>query len=86
LGDALLNTDAAWLEIGRAVETPRALLMMFAGRRGGASSAAPIDERRFANRNVLQYPWTWSAGVLAGLLGLSLCIMSMRVKSLDRLR
>ena len=33
-----------------------------------------------------QYPWIWSAGVLAGLLGLSLWILSTRVKSLDRLR
>jgi ABC-2 type transport system permease protein len=32
------------------------------------------------------FPWTWSAGILAGLCGLSLCILSTRVKSLDRLR
>jgi ABC-2 type transport system permease protein len=31
-------------------------------------------------------PWSWSAGVLAGLFGLSLWILSSRVKSLDRLR
>jgi hypothetical protein len=33
-----------------------------------------------------QYPWQWSAGVLLGLLGLSVWILSFRVKSLDRLR
>jgi ABC-2 type transport system permease protein len=33
-----------------------------------------------------QYPWYWSAGVLAGLMGLSLWILSLRVKSLDRLK
>lgn len=33
-----------------------------------------------------QYPWYWSALVLAGLAGLSLWILSARVKSLDRLR
>jgi len=33
-----------------------------------------------------QYPWTWSAGVLAGLFGLSACILSFAVRSLDRLR
>jgi ABC-2 type transport system permease protein len=33
-----------------------------------------------------QYPWTWSAGVLAGLFGLSVCILSFAVRSLDRLR
>ena len=33
-----------------------------------------------------QYPWYWSAGVLAILLGLSACILNYRVRSLDRLR
>lgn len=35
----------------------------------------------------LQPPlWTWSAAVLVGLMGLSLWILSLRVKSLDRLK
>jgi ABC-2 type transport system permease protein len=33
-----------------------------------------------------QYPWYWSAGILVGLFGLSLWILTTRVKSLDRLR
>jgi len=33
-----------------------------------------------------QNPWYWSAGVLAGLMGISLWILTSRVKSLDRLR
>lgn len=33
-----------------------------------------------------QYPWYWSAGVLTGLFGISLCILNFRVRSLDRLR
>jgi ABC-2 type transport system permease protein len=33
-----------------------------------------------------QYPWYWSAGVLAGLFGLSACILGFAVRSLDRLR
>jgi ABC-2 type transport system permease protein len=33
-----------------------------------------------------QYPWYWSAGVLAVLLGLSVCTLNFRVKSLDRLK
>jgi ABC-2 type transport system permease protein len=33
-----------------------------------------------------QFPWYWSAGVLAGLFGLSACILNFRVKSMDRLR
>jgi ABC-2 type transport system permease protein len=33
-----------------------------------------------------QYPWYWSAGVLAVLFGLSACILNFRVRSLDRLK
>jgi hypothetical protein len=33
-----------------------------------------------------QYPWYWSAAVLAGFFGLSACILNFRVKSLDRLK
>jgi len=38
---------------------------------------------RFADAG---FPWSWSAGVLAGLFGLSLWILTSRVRSLDRLR
>ena len=33
-----------------------------------------------------QYPWFWSAAVLAGLAGLSVCILNLSIKSLDRLK
>jgi ABC-2 type transport system permease protein len=33
-----------------------------------------------------QYPWYWSAGVLAVLFGISACILNFRVRSLDRLK
>ncbi len=33
-----------------------------------------------------QSPWYWSAGVLAALVVLSICILNLRIKSLDRLR
>ena len=33
-----------------------------------------------------QYPWHWSAAVLAGLFGFSLCILNFAIKSLDRLK
>jgi ABC-2 type transport system permease protein len=33
-----------------------------------------------------QYPWTWSAGVLVGLFGLSAWLLNASIKSLDRLR
>ncbi|HET6324266.1 MAG TPA: ABC transporter permease subunit [Planctomycetaceae bacterium] len=32
------------------------------------------------------YPWYWSAGVLAGLFVISVCVLSLSVRSLDRLR
>lgn len=44
------------------------------------------DGREIADHLVPQYPWYWSAGVLLGLFGISLCILTTRVKSLDRLR
>jgi ABC-2 type transport system permease protein len=81
LGEALLNTDAAWVEMGRAIEQPRAALQPLSGR-----PAAPINERRLANMIAPQYPWIWSAGVLTALFGLSLWILSTRIKSLDRLK
>jgi ABC-2 type transport system permease protein len=89
LGEALLNADAAWVDIGRAVAAPRTVFgALFGGPRRGGSAAeqAPPGERRLADQFVPQYPWIWSAGVVAGLLGLSLWTMSMCVKSLDRLR
>ena len=57
-----------------------------AGTLAATTTPQPVNERRLAENWVPQYPWTWSAAVLAGLLGLSLCILSTRVKSLDRLR
>jgi ABC-2 type transport system permease protein len=89
LGEGLLNTDAAWVQIGGAWERARQMVpaRMFGGpRRRGPSRPEPINERRLADMYVPQYPWTWSAGVLAGLLGLSVWTLSFRVKSLDRLR
>jgi ABC-2 type transport system permease protein len=33
-----------------------------------------------------QFPWTWSAGVLIVVLGISACILNASVKSLDKLK
>ena len=33
-----------------------------------------------------RYPWLWSAGVLAGLLGMSLCVLNLSIRSMDRLK
>jgi hypothetical protein len=46
----------------------------------------PMRERFLAQWVGPQYPWYWSAGVLVGLFGLSACILSLSVRSLDRLR
>jgi hypothetical protein len=35
---------------------------------------------------VWQFPWHWSALVLAGLALISICILNLSVKSLDRLK
>jgi hypothetical protein len=89
LGEGLLNTDAAWVQIGGAVERARQLVPtgLFMGpKRRGMAKPQPVNERRLADEFVPQYPWTWSAGVLAGLLGLSVWTLSFRVKSLDRLK
>jgi ABC-2 type transport system permease protein len=47
---------------------------------------APPPELPPWMRPIPETPWYWSAGVLTALFGLSLCTLSFRVKSLDRLR
>jgi hypothetical protein len=72
--------------VGGAVERAQQLVPigMFGGRR--PLKPRVVNERRLADEYALQYPWTWSAGVLAGLLGLSVWTLTFRVKSLDRLK
>ena len=89
LGEAILNTDAAWVQIGRAYERQRTQFQSMSGMSAGPwnrDRPEPANERSLAEYWLSQYPWTWSAAVLAGIWGLSLCILSTRVKSLDRLR
>jgi ABC-2 type transport system permease protein len=52
------------------------------------ASLQPGDEADTARlRNVgVQYPWSWSAGVLLALFGLSAWILNRSIKSLDRLK
>jgi ABC-type transport system involved in multi-copper enzyme maturation permease subunit len=89
LGHGLLDTDSAWVQIGRAVEQGRQAInkpMRLFGIGGRGPKPPPINERRLADQIVPQYPWWWSGAVLAGLMGISACILSRRVKSLDRLK
>jgi ABC-type transport system involved in multi-copper enzyme maturation permease subunit len=90
LGDWLLDTDTAWVTIGRAVERPRAAfgpaIRMQAGGRLPRELSGPANDRLLADRLVWQFPWYWSAGVLGGLWLLSAFVLTRRVKSLDRLK
>jgi ABC-2 type transport system permease protein len=97
LGDELLDADGAWTAIGKAFEKSRtALGAAFPpgggfGKRtarppGQAQAEQRPAERQLAEKMVLQSPWQWSAGILAGLMGVSVWVMLRRVKSLDRLR
>jgi ABC-2 type transport system permease protein len=94
LADLLLDTDSAWVIIGREVDRPRRLagpmIALGIDPRERAQVAAlfgqSASERRLANQIVAQYPWYWSAGILAGLLVFSLCTLVFRIQSLDRLK
>jgi len=64
-------------------------------REAGEQVVGPFGRQRFGagrstgppfNPFAQDYPWQWSAYVLLGLVGLSLWILTTRVKSLDRLR
>jgi ABC-2 type transport system permease protein len=52
------------------------------------AETVPAEQRdQFLLENMgAQYPWYWSAAVLAVLFGLSVCILNFRVRSLDRLK
>jgi hypothetical protein len=88
IGEALLNTDGAYVEVGRAYEKrDREWEKAFFGGSMDVEDEQHLrNERRLADVWVPQYPLIWSASVLAGLLGISLWILIFRVKSLDRLR
>ncbi len=50
-------------------------------------TVAPDDRPQYLlNHMGPQYPWYWSAVVLLGLMGMSVWILNVRVKSLDRLK
>ncbi len=84
-----VDRSAASAPAGRGRGLAARLLMLPRPRRrppdtGVAKSAAPRQRRpAFAPA---EYPWQWSAGVLAALAVLSCAILTTRVQSLDRLR
>ena len=95
--EAMLNTEPAWQKIDQAVKIAREALIA----KGGSRVPVPrvLDRRvglvtiNTSKGQVVRsglfrsiYPWYWSAGVLLFLGVLSLCILTFRVKSLDRLR
>lgn len=96
--EALLDTPAArarvidLIEAGRRAATESANPFRF-GRRGRRAAPPPAPAERPGRPenisllpDVSGYPWTWSAGVLLGLLGLSSWTLAARIRSLDRLR
>src|SRR5205085_5671630 len=85
MADALLDTDGAWVTLGRAVaRSQKAIGGAFGPRRGRPGRGPqPDNERWLADNMVPQYPWQWSAGVLAGRLGLSTSTLTRRVQALD---
>jgi hypothetical protein len=91
VGDWILDTDSAWVTIGKAIETSRRAMDPLARIGGDAGRALrnmiqPPNYRLLADQWVLQYPVTWSVAVLGGLWLLSVFILTTRVKSLDRLK
>ena len=74
--ETLLGTGAAYEAIQEGVAKKMSVF-------GGLPFGAPP---RLYNPFAWDYPWQWSAYVLLGLVGLSLWILTTRVKSLDRLR
>ncbi len=52
-----------------------------------AEPLPPVAKGMLLQFNVgSQHPWVWSAGVLIVILAISLCILNLRVRSLDRLK
>lgn len=95
--EAMLNTEPAWQKIDQAVKIAREALVAKGGNRVPVPRV--LDRRvglvtiNTSKGQVVRsglfrsiYPWYWSAGALLFLGVLSLCILTFRVKSLDRLR
>jgi ABC-2 type transport system permease protein len=77
----MVSFQANYTRIGEQLlgtQAARHKLFSLQSDRGPRIEESPSSE--------LLYPWYWSGGVLAGLFVLSVCILSLSVRSLDRLR
>jgi hypothetical protein len=79
VSDKILGTEAARESFKEALDRSRQVAELAFGR-------PPPGSGRDGQPPSPSYPWEWSAGVLAGLLGLSTWTLTSRVKSLDRLK
>jgi hypothetical protein len=89
IGDLLLDSNSAWITFGRTVEGPRMGPGPVVGRPRSMMDpgmSPQANARLLADRMVWQFPWYWSAGVLATLAVLSVFVLTRQVKSLDRLK
>jgi len=90
IGDWLLDAEEAWVTLGRTIERQRATvapaIALQTGGRLPKELTAPANDRLLADQMVWQFPWQWSAGVLAGLWLFSVFVLTRRVRSLDRLK
>jgi hypothetical protein len=85
--DELLDTESAWLLFGQTAAKPRNVIEAVKGRPPGPGPRdRPVNERFLVDQLVRQYPWYWSAGLLAAIWLLCVGVLSFRVKSLDRLK
>jgi hypothetical protein len=81
LGGLLVSYSANLARVGEEMLGTPAAWEKLANLRPGPE----LDMARMRNISV-QFPWTWSAGVLLALFGVSVWILNRSIKSLDRLK
>jgi len=69
-------------QTGKGEEAPP-VVVVEPNRREGPESGPPEQPSPFRGPT---YPWYWAAGILVGLFGFSVWILSLRIKTLDRLK
>jgi ABC-2 type transport system permease protein len=81
----LLDTRGAWNRVYDAFYPLAGILSRPAQTPDG--QRRPDDREDYLSKHAgPDYPLWWTAAVLAGLFGMSLCILTSRVRSLDRLK